>query len=229
MIPRIKTGIAGFDELTGGGLPENTITLVYGPPKTGKSIFCYHLLQQAVTDDEFFLYLMTDYNLSQLEEKMMSFQWLIHEYFQKEMLYVVDIASGSIGATQKETHTFRISSPQNPTEIISAVIDDLQYIYQKTHHFRSVLDSTTTLFSFNSPILMIRVLKSYALRMKVAGGTGIITYTEGVVDSQIETLLKTIVDNIVHLDGKTIDVEAMVGCENISVNYRITDEGFTII
>lgn len=229
MIPKVKTGIAGFDELTGGGLPENTMTLVYGPPKTGKSIFCYQFLQQAVIDNEFCLYLMTDYNLSQLEEKMMSFNWLIHEYFQKEMLYILDIASGSIGVTQKETRTLKTSSPQNPTEIISAVIDDLQLIYQKTHHFRSVLDSTTALFSFNSPILMIRVLKSYAMRMKVAGGTGIITYTEGVVDSQIETVLKTIVDNIVHLDGEKIDVEAMVGCDNVSANYRITDEGFTII
>ncbi|MCK4928694.1 MAG: hypothetical protein KAR76_03065 [Methanosarcinales archaeon] len=229
MIAKIKTGIAGFDELTGGGLPENTMTLVYGPPKTGKSMFCYQFLEQAMTDDEFFLYLMTDYNLSQLEEKMMSFNWLIHEYFQKEMLYVVDIASGSIGTTQKETHTLKTSSPQNPTEIISTVIDDLQYIYQKTHQFRSVLDSTTALFSFNSPILMIRVLKSYTMRMKVAGGTGIITYTEGIVDSQIETLLKTIVDNIVHLDGKIINVEAMACCESVSANYKITDEGFTIV
>jgi len=44
MIPRIESGIPGFDELTSsndgtGGIPENTATLIYGPPKTGKSIF----------------------------------------------------------------------------------------------------------------------------------------------------------------------------------------------
>ncbi|MCL7413632.1 MAG: RAD55 family ATPase [ANME-2 cluster archaeon] len=229
MIPKIKTGIAGLDELIGGGLPENTITLIYGPPKTGKSITCYQFLQQAVADDDFCLYIMTDYNLFQLEEKMMQFNWLIHDYFQKEMMYVLDVASGSIGATQKETHTLKTSSPQNPTEIISTVIDDLQYIYQKTQSFRSILDSTTTLFSFNSPILMIRVLKSYTMRMKVAGGTGIITYTQGVADSQIETMLKATVDNIIHLDGKKIEIEAMVGCDSVSADYKITDEGIKII
>lgn len=229
MIPKIKTGIAGFDELIGGGLPDNTITLIYGPPKTGKSVLCYHFLQQAMSDDDICLYLMTDYNLFQLEEKMMQFNWLIHEYFQKEMLYVLDIASGSIGATQKETATFKISSPQNPTEIVSKIIEDLQSIYQKTHRFRSVLDSTTTLFSYNSPILIVRVLKSYVMRIKVAGGTGIIAYTEGAADSQIETMLKATVDNIIHLDGEKIDVEAMTGCNNVSANYKITDEGFCII
>jgi len=41
MIACIESGIPGFDELTRtesfmGGIPENSTTLVYGPPKTGK-------------------------------------------------------------------------------------------------------------------------------------------------------------------------------------------------
>ncbi|WP_255503711.1 ATPase domain-containing protein [Methanothermobacter sp. KEPCO-1] len=42
MIVKIPSGIRGLDELIGGGaIPENTVTLVYGPPKVGKSIFSY--------------------------------------------------------------------------------------------------------------------------------------------------------------------------------------------
>ncbi len=229
MIQSTRSGITGLDELIGGGFPNNTITLIYGPPKTGKSIFCYQFLQQAITDDEYCLYIMTDYNLSQLEETMMYFKWFIHDYFTKKQLYVMDIASGSVGAVQKETDSFKISSPQNPTEIISEIIEELQSIYQKTHTFRSILDSATTLFAYNSPILMIRVLKSYTMRIKLAGSTGIIIYTEGVVDSQIETMLKATVDNIVHMDGKKITVEAMMGCDHVSANYQITDKGIIII
>lgn len=229
MMPKIKSGIESLDQLIGGGLPENSMTLVYGPPKCGKSIFCYHFLNQAIIDDETSLYLMTDYNLAQLEETMMNFNWMIHEYFLNEQLYVLDTASGAIGATQKESDTYKISSPQNPTEIISKIIEDLQSIYQKTHQFRSILDSTTTLFSYNSPILVIRVLKSYTMRLKLAGGTSIITYTEGVVDSQIETLLKASVDNIVHLDGNEITIEAMMGLDKINADYDITDNGIIIL
>jgi KaiC/GvpD/RAD55 family RecA-like ATPase len=229
MIPLIRSGITGLDELIGGGFPNNTMTLIYGPPKTGKSIFCYHFLNQTIADDEFSLYVMTDYNLQQLEETMMCFNWFIHDFIQKKMLYVMDIASGSVGAVQKETAIFKISSPQNPTEIISKVIEELQSIYQKTHSFRSILDSATSLFVYNAPILIIRVLKSYTMRIKLAGGTGIITYTEGAVDSQIETMLKAVVDNIIHLDGKKITVKAMKGCDQITAGYKITDEGICII
>ena len=43
----VETGIPGLDELLslndGEGFPQNTTTLVYGPPKVGKYIFSYHL------------------------------------------------------------------------------------------------------------------------------------------------------------------------------------------
>jgi len=227
MIPKIASGIAGLDELT-GGLPENTMTLVYGPPKTGKSISCYQFLRQAVADGDLCLYLMTDYTQPQLEQQMMAFDWFISEYIMAKKLYVIDTASGSVGAMQKETKNLVVSSPQNPTDIASKVIQQLQYIYQQTQRFRSILDSSTTLFAFNSPILVIRVLKSYIMRIKMAGGTGIITYTEGTVDTEIETMLKASVDNIIHLDSETITVEAMAGLRQESAGYQITDNGIVV-
>jgi len=216
-----------LDELT-GGLPDNTMTLVYGPPKTGKSIFCYQFLRQSVAEDDLCMYLMTDYNLSQLEAQMMAFDWFIAEYIAKKKLYVIDTASGSVGATQKEMKNMMISFPQNPTDIVSKVIQELQSIYQETQRFRSVLDSSTTLFAFNSPILMIRVLKSYTMRIKMAGGTGIITYTEGAAEPQIETMLKATVDNIIHLDGEEMTIEAMAGLKHTDVGYQITDAGIAV-
>lgn len=227
MIPKISSGIGGFDELT-GGLPENTITLIYGPPKTGKSVFCYQFLSQSAAEDDLCLYLMTDYNLSQLEQQMMVFNWFIHDYISNKRLYVIDTASGSVGAMQKETKNMMISFPQNPTDVASKLIQQLQAIYQQAQRFRSVLDSATTLFAFNSPILIIRVLKSYTMRIKMAGGTGLITYTEGSVEPQIETMLKATVDNIIHLHGDTFAIEAMAGFKHVNASYQITDEGIVV-
>ena len=39
-IARMHTGVRGLDELISGGLPKDSITLVSGPPGSGKSIFC---------------------------------------------------------------------------------------------------------------------------------------------------------------------------------------------
>jgi circadian clock protein KaiC len=43
-IPKAPTGIAGFDEITGGGLPRGRTTLLLGGPGSGKTIFALGFL-----------------------------------------------------------------------------------------------------------------------------------------------------------------------------------------
>src|SRR5664279_6035020 len=52
--PRIQlrktpTGIKGFDEITGGGLPAGRPSLVCGPPGAGKSLFALQFLVNGAT------------------------------------------------------------------------------------------------------------------------------------------------------------------------------------
>jgi len=57
---RLKTGIEGLDKLIEGGLPKNSITLISGPPGSGKSIFCFHFLYEGVKNGEKCLFLTLD-------------------------------------------------------------------------------------------------------------------------------------------------------------------------
>jgi circadian clock protein KaiC len=57
---RIKTGIEGLDELISGGIPKSTITLVSGPPGSGKTILCCQFLYQGVQQGEKCLFLTLD-------------------------------------------------------------------------------------------------------------------------------------------------------------------------
>lgn len=59
-IKRIKTGVPGLDTLIQGGLPKNSITLVSGPPGSGKSILCFQFLWDGVKNNEKCLYLTLD-------------------------------------------------------------------------------------------------------------------------------------------------------------------------
>ena len=43
-IEKRRTGIAGFDEITGGGLPAGRTTLVLGAPGAGKTVFALECL-----------------------------------------------------------------------------------------------------------------------------------------------------------------------------------------
>ncbi|GAB4264622.1 MAG: circadian clock protein KaiC [Deferrisomatales bacterium] len=44
---RLSTGVAGLDELTGGGFTQGSATLFVGGPGTGKTTFCLHAVEAA--------------------------------------------------------------------------------------------------------------------------------------------------------------------------------------
>ncbi len=50
MIEKAGTGIAGFDELTGGGLPRGRVTLLEGGAGTGKTIMALESLVHAARE-----------------------------------------------------------------------------------------------------------------------------------------------------------------------------------
>ncbi len=60
VINRVRTGIDGLDGIIDGGLPGKSITLVSGPPGSGKSIFCFQFLYEGVKKGEKCLFLTLD-------------------------------------------------------------------------------------------------------------------------------------------------------------------------
>ncbi len=57
MVERIKSGISGFDALSGGGMVKNSIIVLYGSPGAGKSIFSTEFLRQGLVDGEKVFYI----------------------------------------------------------------------------------------------------------------------------------------------------------------------------
>src|SRR5580700_11031075 len=49
-LPKIATGIQGFDELSHGGLPRNRMSLLKGGPGSGKTVFALQSLVNAARD-----------------------------------------------------------------------------------------------------------------------------------------------------------------------------------
>lgn len=84
---RIKTGIEGLDGLIQGGLPKNSITLVSGPPGSGKSIFCFQFLYEGAEQGEKCLFLTLDKKvdniLVQAKELGFDFQLAIEKNLAK--------------------------------------------------------------------------------------------------------------------------------------------------
>jgi len=59
-VVRVKTGVEGLDELISGGIPKSTITLVSGPPGSGKTILCCQFLHKGIEKGEKCLFMTLD-------------------------------------------------------------------------------------------------------------------------------------------------------------------------
>ena len=236
MIEVIQSGIPGFDEITiseniSGGIPKNGTTLIYGPPKTGKTIFCNQFTYHGLSNEEPCLYITVDYGIKQLQSNMMDFQWLIQNYIQNQSMYIIDGISKLSGAKLEDTNNIKASSVNNPADMMVKVGIGTRSVYKKSNHFRSVLDSIDTLIEFNPEQMVLRVLKAYLRRISEAGGTGIIAYTEGVADPETENVLKSLFDHTIRLDGENMRIEYTLEdyeVQTIESSYKITDKGLIV-
>jgi len=233
MIPFIESGIPGFDELTRskdgtGGIPENSSTLIYGPVKTGKTIFSNQFAYHGLLNNDPCLYITTDRGFNQLESMMFDLGLPIEKFVKNKTFYLIDTTSDISEGRLQQTENIIPSYINNPTDIMVKVGSGIHYVYKNNPRFRSVLDSTTTLLAYNENMLIVRVLKAYLMRINEAGGTPIITYTEDSADLIVETMLKSMVDNIIRLDGDELTVEAMNGIGKRKALYQITENGIVI-
>ena len=57
---RIPTGLAGFDGMSEGGFPDNSINIVTGRGGSGKTLFCVHFVLEGANRDEKSVYVSVD-------------------------------------------------------------------------------------------------------------------------------------------------------------------------
>lgn len=73
---RVKTGIAGLDEILGGGIPKNQLLLVTGTSGTGKTIMCCQFLYNGVKKhNEAGVYLSFEEPSESIKENAKQFGW----------------------------------------------------------------------------------------------------------------------------------------------------------
>jgi len=227
-IKRISSGINSFDAVTSGGIPESTATLVYGPPKAGKSVFAYHFIAESLKEGAACVLVTTDYDADELARSMSGFNWSIQEALKVggiQIIMMTPVAS----STSKDV-SLRSVSLANPTELMLSLNEVLRGISDRKVKFRAIWDSLTPLFIYNPPMLVAKILREYSSKMKKAGAAGIlVTLVQGSIDPYSETMIKASVDNLVNLnpEGKLV-VEGMLGTPKVAVAYSLTNSGIEV-
>ena len=70
---RIETGVRGFEDVVGGGLPADRLYVVSGPPGSGKTTFAAHFVSRGALDGEKCLYLSMHESEKEIASDMAEF------------------------------------------------------------------------------------------------------------------------------------------------------------
>jgi len=88
---KAPTGIAGFDEITRGGLPRARTTLLIGGPGSGKTIMALQFLAHGARDcKEPGIFVAFEESSRRIEANAESFGWGLAELLRKKMLFFLD-------------------------------------------------------------------------------------------------------------------------------------------
>ncbi|MHB8587382.1 MAG: ATPase domain-containing protein [Candidatus Dormibacteraceae bacterium] len=93
---RISIGVSGLDDITHGGLPRGSSTLVLGPSGCGKSALALRFIGRGLEDGERCLYVSFQENANQLIRQAASFGWDLNSYIASGSLKIYHVAEDSL-------------------------------------------------------------------------------------------------------------------------------------
>jgi circadian clock protein KaiC len=86
---KAPTGITGFDEITGGGLPRGRTTLLSGGPGSGKTIFAMQFLVHGAQDyKEPGIFVAFEENSKRIVANLEGFGWPLAQLRRKDLFFV---------------------------------------------------------------------------------------------------------------------------------------------
>jgi circadian clock protein KaiC len=85
----VPTGVAGLDEMLGGGFPRGHVVLVTGLPGTGKTCLGLQFLLAGVAAGEKAVFLSLEEDTPQLLETARQFRWPVDAAVEKDALKIV--------------------------------------------------------------------------------------------------------------------------------------------
>ncbi|WP_372716201.1 circadian clock protein KaiC [Novipirellula sp.] len=212
-LPKVLTGIQGFDEISGGGLPAGRPTLVCGSAGCGKSLFGMEFLVRGATEfDEPGVFVSFEETEHELTANVSSLGFNLPELIQNNKM--------AIDYVRVE----RSEIEENGEYDLEGLFIRLGYAIDSIGAKRIVLDTIETLFSGLSNLAIVRSeLRRLFRWLKEKGVTAVITGERG--DGQLtrQGLEEYVSDCVVILDHRIID---QVSTRQLRiVKYRGTSHG----
>jgi circadian clock protein KaiC len=132
---RVRTGIAGLDDVLGGGLPPGHLYLVEGDPGTGKTTLALQFLLDGIREGESVIYVTLSESKKELEEVARSHGW------PTGSLNIFEMVPADADLTPESQYTVFHPSEVELADTITAVLEQVN----ATQPQRVVFDSLSEL------------------------------------------------------------------------------------
>ncbi len=91
---RLSTGVRGFDELIGGGIPRGFFVAVVGEPGTGKTIFCIHFIGEGIKQRDKNIYVTTEESRESIIKQAYQLGIDFEDAINRNQLIIIDALMG---------------------------------------------------------------------------------------------------------------------------------------
>ncbi|HLC79463.1 MAG TPA: ATPase domain-containing protein [archaeon] len=91
-IERVRTGVAGLDEMIGGGIPKGNLVVLSGDPGSGKTVMCWQFIYEGVTKfDEKAVYVSLEETEETIYEGALEFGWDLKKFVTEGKLLIITV------------------------------------------------------------------------------------------------------------------------------------------
>ena len=194
-IRKVPTGIRGFDEITGGGLPHRRTTLVIGGAGSGKTIFALQsLVNGARQFGEPGIFVAFEETSREILANASTFGWDL-EALEREKLFFLDaqLRPGDSRSRQFDLETMLVQLTEKTREMRAS---------------RIVFDAIDVPLSLLDPEAEKADIQRLHDWLSLSGLTGVVTAKTGApdeVDLQRVGCLQFMVNTVVTLDHRLVD------------------------
>ncbi|VVB76276.1 Circadian clock protein kinase KaiC [Candidatus Tiddalikarchaeum anstoanum] len=197
----VPVGIAGFDDVIGGGVFPGSCILLITPPLIEARLFGLEFIYRGLEKNIPGLFIAMDESPETLKLKALRYGWVLTSGESKNLLKWVDGYSSKANIKVNDTNAIkRVSGPLALSDISIAISGAQALFGTKSSTYKLVFDSLSTLSFYSSPETIYRFLQVITAKVKTSNGVGLFVITEGMHSPDFIMTIRHMMDTIIQFD-----------------------------